>query len=130
MPSLDNYSPAQTKVLHRRRSGYSSRTSSFINNRTHSLSTVNNYVQQNTFPRLPAEVIDRIVLLAIGHTRSFDSIASFSLASSDFRQIAFRRFFWTLRVESTARWSSLFAFLDEVNTSGLYTLEKGYLWVR
>jgi hypothetical protein len=69
-------------------------------------------------------------MLAIGSTRSFASIASFSLASSGFRQIAFRQFFWTLRVKSSVHWSLLCEFLDAVYTFGRHPVEKGYSWVR
>jgi hypothetical protein len=92
MPSFDNHLPAPTlKALHRRLSAHTSRTSSIVKlNHTHSLSRGRaiNVVQPTSrlSPRLPPEILDRIILLAIGLTHSFRSIASFSLASSDFRQ--------------------------------------------
>jgi len=126
MPSFDNY--IQTpKALHRRRSDYTSGSFSLVKlNRTHSLRQTVSNVQ----PRFPSEILDRIVQLAIGSCRLFSSIASFTLASSHFRQITLRRFFRTLSVRSSAHWSSLCAFLDEVNMYGPHSVETGYLWVR
>jgi len=133
MPSFENYAPStQTpKGLYRRRSGHVSRNSSLVKlSRTHSLSQTVNIVQRRTSPRLPPEILDRIVLFAIGYSRLFSSIASFSLASSNFRQIAFRRFFQRLSIETNAHWSSLFPFLNEVTMYCLNPVVKGYLWVK
>ena len=137
MPSFDNHLPAPAiKALHRRLSAHTSRTSSILKlNRTHPLSQGRaiNVVQPTArlSPHLPPEILDRIILLAIGPTHSFRSIASFSLASSDFRQIALRRFFWSLRIKSSAHLFLLSGFLDEMNNlSSLHLVERGYLWVR
>jgi hypothetical protein len=120
--SFDTYAPAQTpKALYRRQSGHARRTSIAKLNRTRKSSA-----------RFPPEILDRIILLAIASSasRSFTAIASFSLASFNFRQIALRSFFSILPVKSNAHWYSLYVFLGNVNTSSLHPVEMGYLWVR
>ncbi|KAI0675695.1 hypothetical protein C8Q78DRAFT_343441 [Trametes maxima] len=53
----------------------------------------------------PVEILDEIVaclLLALGHT--FRSVAAFTLASHQFRQIALRRYYAVLRIHSFTHW--------------------------
>ncbi|KAI0687153.1 hypothetical protein C8T65DRAFT_819090 [Cerioporus squamosus] len=56
---------------------------------------------------LPPEILDRIALLLVSDTAGFSTIASLSLVSWQFRQIAFRRYFTTLRVRSARHWVRL-----------------------
>lgn len=56
---------------------------------------------------MPPEVVDHIVKLLLSGDHSFSSIASFSLASHSFRQIAFRRHFSVLHVTTKEQWSTL-----------------------
>ncbi|TFK90140.1 hypothetical protein K466DRAFT_644575 [Polyporus arcularius HHB13444] len=53
---------------------------------------------------LPPEILDRIVLLLVSDTAGFPAIASLSLVSWQFRQLAFRRYYATLRVRSARHW--------------------------
>jgi hypothetical protein len=77
-----------------------------------------------TSPRVPAEVLDRIIALALTDSiyypegypptacsnapetqiRKFTSIAAFSLASANFRQIALRRWFEELNLTKLSHW--------------------------
>ncbi|RPD64189.1 hypothetical protein L227DRAFT_495694, partial [Lentinus tigrinus ALCF2SS1-6] len=56
---------------------------------------------------LPAELLDSIALLLLRDAASFSAIASFSLVSWQFRKIAFRRYYDTLRVRSARHWVRL-----------------------
>lgn len=54
--------------------------------------------------RLPTETIDRILELALVPAPQFFTIASFALASRQFRLIAFRRYFLTFSESLLRRW--------------------------
>ncbi|TFK52022.1 hypothetical protein OE88DRAFT_1679669 [Heliocybe sulcata] len=69
---------------------------------------------------LPAELLDHIISLVLVNVspRSFSTIASFSLASYQFRQVALRQWFSILKVSSVATFTNL------CSVNGLYS------WVR
>ncbi|OCH96316.1 hypothetical protein OBBRIDRAFT_809230 [Obba rivulosa] len=56
--------------------------------------------------KIPSEVIDEIVAAILADKRAFSSIMNFSLASYQFRQIAFRRFFGRLYARSSGHWTN------------------------
>ncbi|THH32476.1 hypothetical protein EUX98_g1741 [Antrodiella citrinella] len=55
----------------------------------------------------PVEVLEEIILAVLVPKRVFSSIANFSLASYQFRQIAFRNFFKTFCASSIDQWTNL-----------------------
>jgi hypothetical protein len=85
-------------------------------------------------PRVPIELLDRIVVLMLTQTQRhrptptppscsnpfptgcvskniFKSVAAFSLASSSFRQVALRRWFEHLEIDSPRQWIKLSKFI-------------------
>jgi hypothetical protein len=95
-------------------------------------------------PRVPIELLDRIVelMLAQPHpsrtppsppscpdpfpisrisTNNFNAVAAFSLASSDFRQVALRRWFEHLGIDNTGQWIKLNKFM---------AVNRGSSWVQ
>jgi hypothetical protein len=80
--------------------------------------------------RIPTEVVDHIIAFVLSSSsHSFASIASVSLASSDFRQIALRLFFSTIKARSRTRWSKLWNVLASVNRNGDHVVSP-HSWVR
>lgn len=80
--------------------------------------------------RVPAEIVDHIIALVLASSaHSFASIASVSLASSDFRRIALRLFFSTITASSRTRWSKLWNVLASADRDGDYT-NSPHTWVR
>ena len=55
---------------------------------------------------IPVEVLDCIVVYMLGRDRSFRRIANFSLVSSRFRALAFRRYFEIFEVRSPKHWDN------------------------
>ncbi|KAF8074674.1 hypothetical protein FPV67DRAFT_592605 [Lyophyllum atratum] len=88
-------------------------------------------------PRVPTEIIDQILdfVLAPSSDSSklyqFTSIASFTLVSAKFRQIALRRYFRELDLISNAQWTGLYDFLEaqEQNLPGRRR-GGGFAWVK
>lgn len=101
-------------------------------------------------PRVPIEILDRILELALlnqilgptllshsgshiqapkgsEHINSFVSISGFALASITFRQIALRRYFRNLNVTSKNQYTQLWQLLTEIEVE---SLEGGFKWVR
>jgi hypothetical protein len=86
-----------------------------------------------TIPQMATELLDRIVAFMLPATSSttvngiprpnFSCIASFSLASSRFRQIALRRYFSELQLWSVSHWTSLWHLLSAQG-------EEAFAWVR
>jgi hypothetical protein len=64
-------------------------------------------------PRVPIEIVDHILKLALNlsqpnyATRQFSSISSFALASTTFRQIALRNYFRDITPETKTHWANL-----------------------
>lgn len=131
MPYINTTTQTPTpQALYRRLSGFISRTPSLVKlKRTRSLGRALD-VQQTICSRLPTEILDRILHLALESNHSFSVIAAFSLASSDSRQIALRQFFWALHINCRGHWESLSRLLDIMDRSRRHGEEKGFLWVR
>jgi len=80
--------------------------------------------------RIPTEIVDHIIALVLtSSAHSFASIASLSLASSDFRQIALRLFFSTIKARSRTRWAKLWNILASANRNGGHAISP-HTWVR
>jgi hypothetical protein len=86
-----------------------------------------NVLSRLPYPRLPTEILDRIITFVLapqpckGTSRSaapqmtvdqFTSIATFSLACADFRQIALRLWFKDLSLSKLSHWLNLQKILD------------------
>lgn len=56
---------------------------------------------------LPQETLDYIVECLLCDAHAFSDIAAFSLVSYGFRQVAFRKYFVTLKVGSAAHWDNV-----------------------
>jgi hypothetical protein len=81
-------------------------------------------------PPMATELLDRIVAFMLSATSStrvprpnFSFIASFSLVSSRFRQIALRRYFSELQLWSVSHWTRLWHLLSAQG-------EEAFAWVR
>lgn len=57
---------------------------------------------QSTYP---SEVLDCIVGLSLAKRHTFKRIASFSMASYQFRHVALRRYFTLLKIRSPKHWA-------------------------
>lgn len=69
--------------------------------------------------QLPTELIDRIIAIIINSSsRTFVAISAFSLASSNFREIAFRRFFKHIDVKSIYQLNGFRNLLSGAQLSG------------
>lgn len=81
-------------------------------------------------PRVPLEVIDRIVELTLD-SNGFSAIESFSRASSMFRRTALRRYMRHITPESKRHWTKLFRFLEALTESSSKQNNKGgFVWVK
>lgn len=131
MPAINSATQTPTpQALYRRLSGFINRTPSLLKlRRTQSLGRALD-VRQIIGLRLPSEILDRILQMILESKRSFSLIAAFSLASSDFRQIAFRRFFWSIQINSRAHWESLSHLLGAMDSAQRHRQEIGFLWVK
>ncbi|KAF9460534.1 hypothetical protein BDZ94DRAFT_1283902 [Collybia nuda] len=78
-------------------------------------------------PRVPTEIIDRILEFALAfssstlHVPDFGSIASVTLASVNFRQIALRQYFHHVTLETRLHWKGLFSLLEVQECDSRYT---------
>jgi hypothetical protein len=89
-------------------------------------------------PRVPTEIVDHILALALASCSSaslvpeFSSIAAVTLASTDFRQIALRRYFHDITLETRPHWKGLFSVLEmqEYKQAWKGKKEGGFAWVR
>ena len=88
-------------------------------------------------PRVPIEIVDHILKLALNlsqqnyTTRKFSSIASFALASTTFRQIALRSYFRDITPETKAHWAGLCRMLGAQDEREIARGGKGaFSWVR
>lgn len=127
MPSFDNsHSLNSIRRLSRRASLTAKKL-----NRTVSLprrSLTSNPALQS--PRLPSEILDHVIELALAESHIFSVVASFALASSDFRQIAFRRFFRIVRVKTNIAWNDIYRVLESIHARTSCREVTPYLWVR
>jgi hypothetical protein len=122
------------KRLVRHSCGISARSSSRCRNELNPVALVGDsdglvmQMKQNTY--IPTEIVDNIIALVLAlSSQSFASIASVSLASSDFRQIALRLFFSTIKSRSRTRWSNLWYFLASANRNSVHGT-RPHGWVR
>lgn len=89
-------------------------------------------------PRIPNEILDHIIEIALWiavvqapYSNIFPVIASFTLASTNFRQIALRRFFNTVILCDTEQWNGLFKLLEsQERKKAVYGGDGGFAWVR
>jgi hypothetical protein len=82
-------------------------------------------------PRVPLEVIDRIVelILQAPGSNGFSAIESFSRASSMFRRTALRRYMRHITPMSKRHWTNLFRFLEALTESSEQN-KGGFVWVK
>ncbi|KIL65602.1 hypothetical protein M378DRAFT_1038098 [Amanita muscaria Koide BX008] len=81
-------------------------------------------------PRVPLEVIDRIVELTLD-SNGFSAIEAFSRASSTFRITALRRYMRHITPKSKRHWTKLFRFLEALTESSSKQNNKGgFVWVK
>ncbi|RDB15745.1 hypothetical protein Hypma_003631 [Hypsizygus marmoreus] len=87
-------------------------------------------------PRVPAELIDRIVELTLMTSdndciSAFRTIASFSLASKDFREISLRQYFHDITTTTVENWTNLFSILETLTDKGVgKNTNSAFTWVR
>jgi hypothetical protein len=87
--------------------------------------------------KVPLEIIDRIIELAISavdsdnHVGTFSAIECLSLASSTFRKMAFRHYMRNIAPRNRCHWKNLFKFLEVQTEAALRRNEKGgFVWVK
>lgn len=88
--------------------------------------------------RIPNEILDHIIEIALWiavlqapYSNIFPIIASFSLASTTFRQIALRRYFNTVILYDTEQWTGLFKLLEsQERKKPMRGGDGGFAWVR
>lgn len=128
MPSFDNsHSLITIRRLSRRASLTGKKLNRTVSLQRRSLAS-NNQPTQSL--RLPFEILDRVIELALEQSHIFRVVASFSLASSDFRQIAFRRFFRIVRAHSGIAWNNFYQVMESIHARTGRTEMAPYLWVR
>jgi hypothetical protein len=76
-----------------------------------------------TYSDIPNELLDRIVALVLAPSpNDFGAIASLTLVSAQFRQVALRRYLRVLRLREKAQWSRLWSLLG--------AQQGRYAWVK
>ncbi len=58
-------------------------------------------------PALPEEIIDHVLAYLVSDTHAFSKIAAFSLVSYRLRQMALRKYFAELEIDSAAHWDNV-----------------------